>query len=79
MPMVISKCGELMPEFDIDTSTGQHRRQGQGPAWEASCVGQGLGVSWSGCEGVIELTSGVRVDSGASWYWHNWGGLTRKP
>ena len=51
MPMVISKCGELKPEFDIDTSTGQHRRQGQGPAWEASCVGQGLVVSWSGCEG----------------------------
>ena len=25
---------------------------------------------------MIELTSGVRVDSGASWYW---GGLTRKP
>ena len=24
------------PEFDIDTSTGQHWRQGQGPAWEAS-------------------------------------------
>ena len=47
------------PEFDIDTSTGQqHWRQGQGPAWEASRVGQG--ASWSGCE----LTSGVRVDSG---------------
>ena len=26
--------------------------------------------------GGCELTSGVRVDSGASWYW---GGLTRKP
>ena len=35
---------------------------------------------WSGCELVrvrgCGLTSGVRVDSGASWYW---GGLTRKP
>ena len=34
---------------------------------------------WSGCELVrvrgCELTSGVRIDSGASWYW---GGLTRK-
>ena len=44
-------------------------------------AGTSLGslASWSGCELVrvrgCELTSGMRVDSGASWCW---GGLTRK-
>ena len=43
-------------------------------------AGTSLGslACWSGCELVrvgVGLGTGVRVDSGASWYW---GGLTRK-
>ena len=56
------------PEFDIDTSTGQHWRQGQGPAWEASRLGQGA----SGYGGARTWPVGcgltrVRVGIGAGW------------